>query len=178
MKSELTEHTMRLLSELENDLEAQGWDQPSTLYVIEAVDDDPYLIKIVEFHDHPCEVLDSLPPLNRSIARGVVLAYEGWTVEMDGDLVQRSYALLEEMGVPRGLRDEIVNIAMERLMPTQPSQHEDRVECRFVQAMLRNGTSLTVMRKRGAEPRQIDTVAAKGRIDTAMRRVICVEAME
>lgn len=175
--SELNKRIMQLLKELEADLEEQGWDQPASLYIIEAVDDDPYFIKVAEFYAHPCEVLDSLPPLNNGMARGIVLAYEGWTIEVAIDMVKKAYAILEEMGVPRDRQDDIVNVSVGRLLPVAPSEHQDRVECRFVQAMMRDSTSLAIFRKRGQEAHETSE-QAHGRLDTSLRRVICIEAME
>lgn len=165
-----------LVRQLEEDLETQGWDQLSGLYVIEAVDDDPYLVKVMNFDSHPCDVLDAMPPLTKSTARGVVINYEAYSVEVDGGFVRNAYALLEEMGVPQMMRDEIVSYAIADI--GEPVKRQ-RIECRFVQAMLRDGTSITAMRKRGETVNEvIDREESRGRLNTSLQRLICVEAVE
>lgn len=173
----ITDSVASLVRQLEEDLETQGWDQPSALYVIEAMEDnDPYLVKIMHFDAHPCDVLDALPPLTESAARGVVINYEAYSVEVNGNAVKEAYALLEHMGVPIYMRDEIVSHMIAEINPPVEGQ---RIECRFVQAMLRDGTSITAMRKRGEEANEIiDSEESRGRLDTSLRRVICVEAVE
>lgn len=174
MSTDLKQGVMKALRDLEEILDIRGWDEPSALYIIESVDGDPYLVKVLDFDDHPCDILDVLPPLTAPRARGIVLAYEGWNVQVDGDLVQRSYQLLEDMDVPQALRDEIVSIAIANLAP--PPDERNRVECRIVQAVMRDGSSFSLMRQRGGEVSEDTNGQAMGRLDTSLRRVICVEA--
>jgi len=173
--SELHENVTTLLRQLEGDLENEGWDQPARLYVIEAVEDDPYAIMITDCDGHPCDLLDILPPLTNQVAKGVILAYEGWAVEVDKEKVKEVYALLEMLGMSKDMQDHIASEVMGRMAP-QPSKSEQRIECRFVTAMMRDGTSRTVRRRRGHEQDGEVMTETAGRIDSSLRRVICVEA--
>lgn len=139
---------------LEADLDAVGWDQPSAIYVVEDTGNDPHLIKAFDFKEHPCDVLDILPPLVTPRAKGVILANEAWMLTVDAD--ERSFA--------------------EALAQGSPAQHPDRVEARFLHCMMRNGDWCALVRKRGQEPYFMsDATTLGGRVYEAMKRLCSVK---
>ena len=175
--TEFVEAIKERLSTLERDLNQHGWDQPSAIFVVEATSEsDPYLVKIVDFHHHPCEVLDNMPTLNKPRARGLVIAYEAWTVETPEDLIRHARERLDEFDIPDDIKEQALREAAQRAQETmRPSQHPDRVECRFVHCLMKDGTTFILVRKRGQEPEFMPEAHLEGRVHDSMRRVICTE---
>lgn len=73
----------KLALTLENDIAAQGWDQPHNLYAIAGTHDDPYLIRLAMFslEVHPVDVLNEIYHQGLRVLPdwlGLVLVNEGW----------------------------------------------------------------------------------------------------
>lgn len=154
---------------LEADINVRGWDQPSSIFVVEEVDNDPYVIKLGEFEDHPCDILDSLPPITKKSAKGLVIASEAWIVETTRELVENVNTVLDQLGIHGELRDRVFEGAIYELQG-QPSMHPDRAEARFLHAMLIDGTMIMLIRRRGNDPEFQDGEYG-GRLYDSMKRV-------
>ena len=171
-----TEAIEGLLLTLERDLNDGGWDQPSSLWVVEAIEeDDPYFVKLCDFHQHPCEVMDSLPVLDKPRARGIVLASEAWMVESDGQLSQTIAERLAHLGLTESERKRLLReLARREASMIRPSLSPDRVEVRFVQCMTKDGAVVVVMRTRDKEPERLDQ-DIEGRIYDSMQRALGIK---
>jgi len=175
--NEIAKNMRERLLTLESDIDLNGWDQPNAFYVIEEVDNDPYLIKAAEFYDHPCDVLSEAPRLNPEIAKGVVLVNECWMAEVPPEIAEEARKKLNEEGVPEHLQDQILEKAMQMVFQAMPpSQNPDRIECRWVQCLLSDGTCVALYRKRGEEPQFVDNGILDGRVLDSLKSLYGLEA--
>jgi hypothetical protein len=160
-----------MLLTLELDKEAKGWDQLNSLYVVESVDDDPYLVLVAEFAEHPSDALDGLR-LSKDV-KGVVLISEAWTVTANPQMVELIRTRAEALGIPEELRELAVQSVIEQIHG-RISLHPERVECRITQCILRDGSTFNLMRKRNEEVEFMhDDVG--GRVINSLRCLIGVK---
>lgn len=169
------------LRTLEHDLNEGGWDQPSKLYVVEEAW--PYFVKTIDFHDHPCEILDQLPVLNKDNARGLVLATEAWQVAIPQEMIDELYRTIdgqEGVNLSEEEKDTLIKEAIKRAHTiVRPSQHPNRIESRFITCLLKDGTTIVLARKRGEDAEFMpEAEKFEGRIYDSMKRVLGLEATQ
>ena len=177
MSTKIAESMRERILTLENDISLGGWDQSHSFYVIEEVDEDPYLIKAAEFDIHPCDFLDSAPQLNPKIAKGVVLVNECWMTEVPQEVSDILREKMNELGIPDSERPQVADLAMRAfysLIP--PSMNPNRIECRWVQCLLNDGTPIAMYRKRGDNPQFVDEGILDGRVLDSMKRLFGIES--
>lgn len=138
-----------LLTSLEADLEAMGWEAPLRLYVLAGERRDPRLELVAHAMCHPLELLPTLPSFP-SFVHGVALSTEGWALMLAEEQVDEMCDALTAGGVPAADHQRIIGGFMEAEVLKGPLRlHPLGKEVRTVVAVLRGGHSLTVMRARG-----------------------------
>jgi hypothetical protein len=158
----LNEAFVLIAEKIETEIAALGWDQPSSLWVVEDIEV-PDSIRAehsdcfaLAYSTRLAQVLDGHPAdamlgLRIQGAVGVVLVTEGW-----------SYS-----------SDRLAELAAGVELPA-PAECADRVEIRLAHLVMRDGTEAVVMRKRSEAPEVLHGLELTGRVVVALRRVLGV----
>lgn len=163
----------KLLLTLENDIDALGWDQPATLFVIAGTPEDPRFERLADvISGHPCEIMQGLYDSGLRLderALGLALANEAYrhlhldelealdeaSALMVSQMLEEASKHFPEM-TPEQVRAEAEKVLMKMWMRTnRPSEmpNELRRELRNIMAVFRDGTLAGVWRDRDDEPK-------------------------
>jgi hypothetical protein len=149
-----TNHTpsalVRAVSEIEQHVGADGWDQPPRLYALaptlDLIDREPNLADQLDV-DVPNTPDDSLTPIEQEIGDRPIedlLASIAWP-----DTVTGCALVIERIVLPPGVEDDMPDDTVEASQWAQ--NHPERADVRLVVGVLRDGERTSVLRVRGHE---------------------------
>lgn len=157
----------KLLTTVENDLDALGWDQPIGIYVIAGKVEDPHLELVLNLDagTHPCDALQRLYDMGLRIsdkALGLVVASEGYrhldVDELPGgvgkqirDSCREFFPEYTDEEIEREVQKAYFNI-LRRAPGPASMPNELRREVRTVTAVFRDGSVAMIARTRDEEP--------------------------
>lgn len=155
----------RVALDLEQQVDQFGWDRPASLWGLTAVDADvameaagihsdglalAFALNFIEFLDgHPAEALEEMRAEDGLV--GVLLSVEGW------DYGEATKELVRQGQSP----------------DFPPSQDPERAELRMVNLLLKDGTSVSVVRRRGEEAELVDGNIS-GRVMSSLLRYLAL----
>jgi hypothetical protein len=160
-----TEAVDRLITTLENDVSALGWDQPHRLYAIAGSLEDPrFDLMLPPFRQHPIQKFlkgyDTGLRVKPDVV-GLALCNEGWRMRMPAELTEEQVPVLatfRKAGRQKGIKDEDIENALSRYFVELASElgisnapDHLKVETRTVTAVLKDGTVVAGNRDRDAQ---------------------------
>ncbi|MGH8826109.1 MAG: PPA1309 family protein [Jiangellaceae bacterium] len=141
---------VRALSEIEQHVRSDGWDQPPRLYALAETNDllarEPALAAQLGI-DHGSVATGLLTPIEQEIGERSLddlLASIAWPETVDGCALA-----VERIVLPPGVEDEMPDDETDAV--TWAQRHPSRADVRVIVGVLRDGTRSSVLRVRGHE---------------------------
>lgn len=137
-----------LISSVESDINAMGWDRPARVFLLQGEPGDEFLRMMSEVEGHVGDFLEmattSLGPIPENGSLGLAVATEGWTY-------------------PRHIGEQLAKMTAEEQAEygklVRPSEHPERREVRSVILVTRDGEVAAITRIRGGNDGEDEVLA-------------------